>query len=55
MTINICNFVENSVSFSEKIRTVEKKVTCMFNVPPQVQTESMYLGSYIKSYVHQGE
>ena len=30
--INISNFVEKSVSFSEEIRTVEEKVTCIFSV-----------------------
>ena len=30
--ININNFVEKSVSFSEEIRTVEEKVTCISSV-----------------------
>ena len=32
MTINISNFLEKSVSFSEEIRTPEEESTCIFNV-----------------------
>ena len=32
LSINTSNFVGKSVSFSEEIRTVEEKVTCIFNV-----------------------
>ena len=32
IAINVSNFVEKSVSFSEEIRTMEEEVTCIFNV-----------------------
>ena len=32
LTINGSNFVESSVSVSEKIRTIDDKVTCIFDV-----------------------
>ena len=32
ITINVNNFVENYVSFSEETRTVEEKVICILNV-----------------------
>ena len=32
ITINISNFVGKSISFSEEIRAMDEKVTCIFNV-----------------------
>ena len=51
--LNISNFVQKSVSFSKKIKIVEEKGHALSTLSHRKKANSMYVGNYFQTYVHE--